>query len=513
MKKYSTLFLWISLSITLLACSTLETNADITSPHTPLSNDKTQTTSTHEAMQAPIVNSTTIAATQTGIAEDALTNIITPTFGPPTLTPTPLIKATSTAPLSADGPWILLKSYDSEGAYVEYYAINEDGSGLEILFQAPRNSYWLFEETIRIEPDSGKFMDFYVDGHYFGQPELWMVDLQTLDIKMLTKLISDDIYLEDEGDHAIEDIYVDRYASTMHGNWSNDGKQFVFSAWLTGDTPDLYIYQLDSEKITKLTDVTNIPVLPFWSPDDRYIIYAGVTYLGFESSGSGYGDWKIWAVDLETGQKSKLFDGLDYGWEKITGWINDEAYLGYSYQSWLGDFNLRTINVHGQIEQLWCATFEKYSFNPITQEVLLFHLEESQAQVPENCEHDIKTGVYRISIQDGTSTFITSENMGLAYGESVQRFILSDVDNDYLLSTSNELIVYGERKQLSRPYHKTMVWHADNQSYYYYEIEFRIDETEGAIFVSKLYRVFLPDMHEELILEIPVELNQMWFIP
>ena len=58
-----------------------------------------------------------------------------------------------------------------------------------------------------------------------------------------------------------------------HSAWSPDAQEIVFASSKDGDT-EIYILNLETEEITKLTNNGNYDDYPAWSPDKNYIVFA-----------------------------------------------------------------------------------------------------------------------------------------------------------------------------------------------------------------------------------------------
>ncbi|HZU86580.1 MAG TPA: protein kinase [Anaerolineaceae bacterium] len=82
--------------------------------------------------------------------------------------------------------------------------------------------------------------------------------------------------------------------------WSPDGKRIAFSTIRDGDLAHIYIYDLETNKATRITPTSTYDHRPTWSPDGKM--------LAFEST--SLGKPQIFTIDLETG-KQREFTILD----------------------------------------------------------------------------------------------------------------------------------------------------------------------------------------------------------
>lgn len=81
--------------------------------------------------------------------------------------------------------------------------------------------------------------------------------------------------------------------------WSPDGSQIVYSSFQYNIVRrDLYIIDLDTRKIERITDGIGDYNSPAWSPDGRYIAYQGILLNT---------TWDIYLYDLQTGEHRVLY--------------------------------------------------------------------------------------------------------------------------------------------------------------------------------------------------------------
>jgi Tol biopolymer transport system component len=147
--------------------------------------------------------------------------------------------------------------------------------------------------------------------------------------------------------------------------WSPDGRQLAFTAAFEGPTSDLYLYSLDDESITRLTDGPSQAIRPIWSPDGKNILHFGVETLG---SGAGYTMSGVWAVEVDGGEVTSLYDPSESSDEIVVGWISDDTFVVYSQNVGLGQaMNLRTVNVEtGDSRALWSGALNEAALEPNT---------------------------------------------------------------------------------------------------------------------------------------------------
>jgi Tol biopolymer transport system component len=61
--------------------------------------------------------------------------------------------------------------------------------------------------------------------------------------------------------------------AALDPSWSPDGRTIAFSGVKDGLT-DLYVYDLQTDRLTQLTDDRYAQLQPAWSPDGRSIAFA-----------------------------------------------------------------------------------------------------------------------------------------------------------------------------------------------------------------------------------------------
>lgn len=107
-----------------------------------------------------------------------------------------------------------------------------------------------------------------------------------------------------------------------------EGRRLAFMGAMDGPTADLYLYDLATDEITRLTSGPSQALFPTWSPDGRYILHFGGSWvepLGGALTEYTRGDGS-WAVRVEDGAVITQ-PGTDYRHTDFLGWIDDGHYL------------------------------------------------------------------------------------------------------------------------------------------------------------------------------------------
>ncbi len=151
--------------------------------------------------------------------------------------------------------------------------------------------------------------------------------------------------------------------------WSPDGRRLAFTSALNGSNADLYVYNLDTEQLQKLSTEPGQAILPTWSPDGQYLLYSGVDSLG---TGAGYGMAGVWAAPLDGTESRGLDLTENSGGERHVGWFGPDTAIRYTFTTRCGYNNLRAVNIiTGRERVFWADAFQAIGFDPQSKKVLL----------------------------------------------------------------------------------------------------------------------------------------------
>jgi dipeptidyl aminopeptidase/acylaminoacyl peptidase len=174
--------------------------------------------------------------------------------------------------------------------------------------------------------------------------------------------------------------------------WSPDGRRLAFTSAHAGPSSDVYVYSLEDESITKLTDGPSQAMKPSWSPDGNTIVHAGVNTFG---TGAGYSMAGVWAVQADGSTAPlSLYDPSNSGDEEWVGWASDDTIIVYSWSPACGPMNLRAVNVEtGEASVLLPDAFEALAFDTESTSIAL--AVRADAFIPE-CNPNGLGGLYLV---------------------------------------------------------------------------------------------------------------------
>ena len=187
------------------------------------------------------------------------------------------------------GQW--LPSDDSD-----VYLVNADGSGLTRLTSGPGHkglSDW--------SPDGRRFL-------FEGSKEkadVFVINVDGTGLRNLTNYAAIDFF----------------------ARWSPDGKRIVFASnraqmdefgpanpwnWPRGGL-DIYVMDADGGNVTRLTDHPENDILPYWSPDGKWISFTSARISGLGGAYENH-PWDIHVMKADGSDLQHVIQGKGHGW-------------------------------------------------------------------------------------------------------------------------------------------------------------------------------------------------------
>ncbi len=219
----------------------------------------------------------------------------------------------NTAELTATGPWLLMET--NQGLW----AANSDGSGLTQLADVDYwDSYYLHmaaqpggNQVVLISPASPAPND-------LQNMALNLLSLPDGTITKITDLTSPETeaYLEAEN---WDPLYTIRQSHSYA--WSPDGTRLAFVGLMDGPSADVYLYDIASGDITRVSFDDDQDYWVSWSPDGNILLYFGTKAFG---TGGGFDTTSVWYAQGDGTDASLLYVPEDDNVE-VVGWLDNKT--------------------------------------------------------------------------------------------------------------------------------------------------------------------------------------------
>ena len=248
----------------------------------------------------------------------------------PSSTATPKNTATPTLEPRVKGlqqkpPWLIISAQDG------LWAANVDGSNLASLLE---KSYERIDLHQAISPAAHQIAVLTGDQDDSRSLALQIIFLPDGGLYKVTDLISQDTQLDANAIQAV--LKGPSYA------WSPDGNQLAFVGALDGPNADVYVYDMVSRKIQKVSQDDGQDFSPAWSPDGTSILYFETDSFGPGAEVPVKGIW-LAAAD---GSGSELLESSESAGEQMLGWRDAETAVLVSRKPDSAVARLRMYNIH-----------------------------------------------------------------------------------------------------------------------------------------------------------------------
>jgi len=101
-----------------------------------------------------------------------------------------------------------------------------------------------------------------------------------------------------------KEVVFSQLGEILNPTWSPDGRFIAFSA-LVGGFSDIFIYDLEEDKLKRMTDDAFADLYPAWSPDGRYIAFV-TDRFSTDLSILSIGNYELALRDMKTGDIQKV---------------------------------------------------------------------------------------------------------------------------------------------------------------------------------------------------------------
>ncbi len=309
----------------------------------------------------------------------------------PTLTSSPWPTATEVLPTATARPATPTLTSEpglqTHGPYFAYLQVSNlvlrlvfvdaDGSRRKVikLPKAINDSYaygTLPAPDIRFVSPDGHWLAFYTGsaGKYGELPTLGtfdltlnLLDLETGETQVITPLLSKDYpnnfveaakKLNDPNltGESLYQAFLDGIIKAIA--WSPDGQYLAFAGQMDGLSSDLYVYEVNTKMIRRLSSGDQELQWISWSPDGQRIVHGSVYGVGLGMT------FDVYAAALDGSSvpyisTNILYDGID-------SWLNDHQYFENDGENGPGNYGLRLVDVAtGKITKIWAGSFSSYA--------------------------------------------------------------------------------------------------------------------------------------------------------
>jgi dipeptidyl aminopeptidase/acylaminoacyl peptidase len=381
---------------------------------------------------------------------------------PPSPGPTPTPLPTPTPPevrilsegegMQTTGPWLIFAIRDG------FWLVNHQGD--EVGFMPIFREYYPAEWVV--SPQGGLVA--FVEGEPYFTMYLKVLSLQDYTLLQTIDLLS----YEGEGpafDNEEDALRFndDRWAAVSHFAWSHDGSKLAFVGSHQGPTPDLYVYDVQTNKVARLTSGPTHATSLYWSPDDKYIYHAGVEQLHEGSSGRGNTGWTFYAARADGSGVTTVFTSEleGRGDEFVIDWYSDNQVIMDSAYWFCGRFDLRLVDIEsGKQVTIWPDQYRGIGYNSEDKTALVW---VSEKFFSKECGSIGESGLYLVSIPDGRREKvegIKEENIvgRIDWNEVVSRFILFIDNKSGMLTNDGILENISKRRPVISPDGTLTAW-------------------------------------------------------
>ena len=352
---------------------------------------------------------------------NGLSLVSTPTPMPPIPQPSPPTQeqppTQDPTALNPSAPWMIIGSTDG------LWAANPDGSGMQKLVAGDQ---WQSDFSRAIQP-KGNLVVLITSGadqyHQLALNLLSMPDGSLQKITDLSNSQSEPAPGEGPGSAAMEAMRAISEQSSYA--WSPDGTRLAFIGAMDGTSADVYLYDLNSGSITRVSTDPSQDFWPSWSPDGNSLLFFSADGFG---TGAGLVMNGAWSAEGDGSNVTLLYRPTSSG-EEMVGWRDNQTAVLESWSpvdglSHLRLYDLKTMQMTSiQEGPVSAAVADAGNLVPSTdpgallfgQETGLFILSSNQNQLAQLSENRVSSvrwnrdsSMFEVEFLDGSlATFLS----------------------------------------------------------------------------------------------------------
>lgn len=181
------------------------------------------------------------------------------------------------------------------------------------------------------------------------------------------KRLDPDWYKPLDGDEWVNQIVSNEFFWSIYSvAWSPDSQSLAFAAQIDGLSSDVYVYELESEKITRVEDSLQSVSWITWSPDGNQIVFGnaipGPIYTGMSLHSVKFGGQMV-------KEPKTIFEDT---WPYIGDWLSPTTLLVAYGTDTAGPYHLMILDINtGQAKSLWSDFFGSYEVDLANQVILV----------------------------------------------------------------------------------------------------------------------------------------------
>jgi hypothetical protein len=262
----------------------------------------------------------------------------TPTSLPPQpVTPPPPTEAqppTQVQPaLGPPAPWMIIRTTDG------LWTANSDGSGL---LQLVAGRQWQSDFSRSIQPGGNLVVVLTNGGDPYHHLALNLLSLPDGSLQKITDLTTAQTEPAPDAGPGTDALEAMRAISERPSySWSPDGTKLAFIGAMDGPSADVYLYDLNTRSISRVSTDPAHDFSPSWSPDGNHLLFFSADGFG---TGAGLAMNGVWSADGNGSNVTLLYQPTSSG-EEMLGWRDNETAVLQSWNPVNGLSDLRLYNV------------------------------------------------------------------------------------------------------------------------------------------------------------------------